>query len=352
LSGSRDQKIRRSPPTHRRSPQKARSLLTRDSGEEPTGRMRKGRVQLPIQPAAGTATKDEQTTRRARECESPMATHPALSDPDAKSQRRGVLPAPSLPSAFQDIFQLFSCSPTGTVDMRSMKVALRNVGIQLGPQEMCEALRLADLDGDGIVSFKDFLGVLTDNQHLVQYLGEGYSCNRDCDPQGLKTLFLEVLFKLLSQGLVPFKSGQEVTSYYFKKQRALRLNPACKSSRARGLARLARPHAGLAFFCQAARTIGLSSAELTRSLHSLYRAAGRGRGRSPAQGAPSQPPPQPPVAVHPLPTRPCSPYCPLRPPAGLVGQRLEQVRPSKLATSPPTLVQRHPPSPLLRRPAS
>lgn len=31
--------------------------------------------------------------------------------------------------------------------MQSMKVALRNVGIQLGPQEMCEALRLADLDG-------------------------------------------------------------------------------------------------------------------------------------------------------------------------------------------------------------
>lgn len=31
--------------------------------------------------------------------------------------------------------------------MHSMKVALRNTGIQLGPQEMCEALRLADLDG-------------------------------------------------------------------------------------------------------------------------------------------------------------------------------------------------------------
>ncbi|XP_026632866.1 homeobox protein Hox-B4-like isoform X2 [Microtus ochrogaster] len=38
---------------------------------------------------------------------------------------------------------------------------------------------------------------------------------------------------------------------------------------------------------------------------------------------------------------------PLRPPAGLASQPLEQMRPSKLAPSPPTLVQKHPsyPSP-------
>lgn len=54
---------------------------------------------------------------------------------------------PSLPPAFQEIFKLFSPSPTGTVDMRSMRAALRHVGIQLSPQEMCEALRQADLDG-------------------------------------------------------------------------------------------------------------------------------------------------------------------------------------------------------------
>lgn len=57
-----------------------------------------------------------------------------------------LLPA-SLPPAFQEIFKLFSPSPTGTVDMRSMRAALRHVGIQLSPQEMCEALRQADLDG-------------------------------------------------------------------------------------------------------------------------------------------------------------------------------------------------------------
>ena len=31
-----------------------------------------------------------------------------------------------------------------------------------------------------------------------------------CDPQGLQTLFLEMLFKLMSLGYVPFKSVREV----------------------------------------------------------------------------------------------------------------------------------------------
>lgn len=59
---------------------------------------------------------------------------------------RGCLPL-SWPPAFQDVFRLFSSGPAGTVDMRHMKIALRNVGIQLSPQEMCEAVQQADLDG-------------------------------------------------------------------------------------------------------------------------------------------------------------------------------------------------------------
>lgn len=35
--------------------------------------------------------------------------------------------------------------------------------------------------------------------------------SRFCEPPGLQTLFLEVLFKLLNQGFVPAKSRQEVT---------------------------------------------------------------------------------------------------------------------------------------------
>ncbi|GAB1296927.1 EF-hand calcium-binding domain 15 [Apodemus speciosus] len=265
-------------------PQKPRNILTRDAFEEQAGRVSKGRAQSqtgqlsPSELGAATTTKEE-TVLRSRELKNPPeAPHPYWSGPDDRSQSSStddsLLPlTPRQLAAFQDIFKLFSCSPTGTVDMHSMKVALRNVGIQLGPQEMCEALRLADLDGDGIVSFKDFLGVLTDNNRLAQCMGQ-MKGNRVGEPPGLQTLFLEVLFKLLSQGFVPAKSRQEVTSYYFKKQRALRLS-SCARSRARSQGRPARAHTGLTFFCQAARLNGLSSTQLARSLHTLCRAGGR-----------------------------------------------------------------------------
>ncbi|XP_047403127.1 uncharacterized protein LOC124981015 [Sciurus carolinensis] len=274
-----------------RPPQKPRRLLTRDPGEERSNRMQKGRSQLhtaqmtQMEPPEAIAIKTEPTTQRTREFKSPVTTHSVWSGPEAKTQSvtdENLLPlTPRQLTAFQDIFKLFSCSPTGTVDMRSMKIALRNVDIQLGPQEMCEALRLADLDGDGIVSFKDFLGVLTDNHYLVQCLRQVRN-HRVCDHRSLKTLFIEMLFKLLNQGFVPSKSAQEVMSYYFKKQRTLQLNPGCKG-RARGQGRPSRAHAGLNFLCQAARVSGLSNTELARSLHTLYKAGARpvGRGRGP-----------------------------------------------------------------------
>uniref|UniRef100_A0A8C6I9K3 EF-hand calcium binding domain 15 n=1 Tax=Mus spicilegus TaxID=10103 RepID=A0A8C6I9K3_MUSSI len=367
MEGSRGQKTKRSPSTLRRPPQKPRNVLTRDAFEEQAGRVQKGRVQPQLGQqsqsdlGAATTTKEE-ALLRLRDLKNPSeANQPYWSGPDDRSQSSAddsLLPlTPRQLAAFQDIFKLFSCSPTGTVDMQSMKIALRNAGIQLGPQEMCEALRLADLDGDGIVSFKDFLGVLTDNHRLAQCMGQ-MKGNQVGEPPGLQTLFLEVLFKLLSQGFVPPKSRQEVTSYYFKKQRALRMS-LCAPNRARQ-GRPARAHTGLTFFCQAARLNGLSSSQLARSLHTLCRAGGR----SPYTQIPNlagRPRPERKARVPgsdvrlPKPQQPGRPKLPpnlgplskgpLRPPAGLTSQPLEQMRPSKLASSPPTLVQKHPSSP-------
>ncbi|XP_014644877.1 PREDICTED: EF-hand calcium-binding domain-containing protein 3-like [Ceratotherium simum simum] len=190
---------------------------------------------------------------------------------DSSLAVENLLPlTPQQLAAFQDVFKLFSSSLTGTVDMRIMQAALHNVGVQLSPQEMCEALRQADLDSDGTLSFKDFLGVLTGSHRLAQCLGQVRN-SRFGDPQGLQTLFLEMLFKLMSQGFVPSSSVQEVMSYYSKRQQALRLNPSWKGP-SRGHGRTARAYADLTFFRQAARLGGLSSAELARSLHRLHKA--------------------------------------------------------------------------------
>ncbi|XP_020922503.1 EF-hand calcium-binding domain-containing protein 3-like isoform X2 [Sus scrofa] len=153
--------------------------------------------------------------------------------------------------------------------------------VQSGPRALSQSfadknllpLTPRQLAGDGSVSFEDFLGVLTDSHRLAQCLGKVRN-SRVCDPHGLQTLFLETLFKLMSLGFVPYKSAQEVMSYYSRKQRSLRLNcswkggPRCHGS-------TGRSHAGLAFFCQATRLSGLSNAELARTLQGLHKEGAR-----------------------------------------------------------------------------
>ncbi|XP_020922502.1 uncharacterized protein LOC100524336 isoform X1 [Sus scrofa] len=157
--------------------------------------------------------------------------------------------------------------------------------VQSGPRALSQSfadknllpLTPRQLAGDGSVSFEDFLGVLTDSHRLAQCLGKVRN-SRVCDPHGLQTLFLETLFKLMSLGFVPYKSAQEVMSYYSRKQRSLRLNcswkggPRCHGS-------TGRSHAGLAFFCQATRLSGLSNAELARTLQGLHKEGAPGAGR-------------------------------------------------------------------------
>nr|XP_020853293.1 spermatogenesis-associated protein 32 [Phascolarctos cinereus] len=172
-------------------------------------------------------------------------------------------------AAFQDVFQLFKPGSQGKLDMRSMKGALRTVGIQLSPQEVCEALRRADLDGDGAVDFEDFLGILTDNHRFAQCMGRMRN-SRINDPHGLETLFFEMMSKFVGQGALSPKSVAEVVSYYTDKQRVLRMSAWWKGlNHKHNRSYRSRSHTGLSFFCQATRLAGLNNRQLARSLHNL-----------------------------------------------------------------------------------
>ncbi|XP_070082193.1 spermatogenesis-associated protein 21-like isoform X2 [Equus przewalskii] len=304
--------------------QNPQRLLTQDPGAEQTSRTQKRRLQwgtallTQMEPAAAMATGAKQAPWRAREFKGLAATHSVQSGPGTRS--------PSF--AVEDL-------------------------LLLTPQQLA---------GDGTVNFKDFLGVLTDSHRLAQCLGQVRN-SRVCDPQGLQTLFLEILFKLMSQGFVPSKSAQEVMSYYSTKQRALRLNSGW-NGRSRGHGRTARAHADLTFFCQATRLSGLSNAELARSLLSLHKAGTHGpysqipnlarRMRPERKTRNCAPRPLVRLPKCYQPSRPKLGPTPRPPSQGFVGQPLESVGPTKLAPSPPTLVQKQPfsPSPAsLQRPA-
>uniref|UniRef100_A0A8D2B3B3 Uncharacterized protein n=1 Tax=Sciurus vulgaris TaxID=55149 RepID=A0A8D2B3B3_SCIVU len=146
------------------------------------------------------------------------------------------------------------------------------------------------------------------------------------------------------------------------------LNPGCRG-RARCQGRPSRAHAGLNFFCQAARVSGLSNTELGHSrshtvptpisgarcpysqipkLAGRMRPECRTRSRIPGPDVRLPKPHQPgrsklPPNLGPLPaSRSTHPF---RPPAGYVDESLEQMRLSKRAPSPATLVQKQPFSP-------
>uniref|UniRef100_A0A8C6C1Y6 Uncharacterized protein n=1 Tax=Monodon monoceros TaxID=40151 RepID=A0A8C6C1Y6_MONMO len=138
-----------------------------------------------------------------------------------------------------------------------------------------------------------------------------------------------------------------------------------------GHGRTSRSQAGLAIFCQAAHLSGLSSAELACSLHGLHKAGARSaysqipnlNGRTQSEFHTRNRTPRPDVRL----PKSYQPSQPKRRPnrgrlsqgesrkrQGFVGQTLGYTRPSKLAPSPPTLVQKQPfsPSPAcLQRPA-
>ncbi|XP_053517271.1 EF-hand calcium-binding domain-containing protein 3 [Artibeus jamaicensis] len=290
----------------------------------------------------------EQAMWKAKEFKDLAPTHPVGSGSRAGSQSFADKNLPPLTpqqlSAFQDIFELFSSSRTGTVGMQSLRAALGAAGIQLSPWEMREALQQADLDGDGTVGFEDFLGVFTNSHCHPQHLGQ-VKDSQVWDTQGLQTLFLETLFKLMRQGFVPHKSVREVMSYYSKKQRALPLTPGCRG-RSQGQGCTEHSHRGLNFYCQAARISGLSHAQLASLLHGLRKAGSC----SPYSQIPKLAPssevrfPKSYTSRHPWPrTNQRQQRNPA--PAGFSDQPVEDTRRWKLAPSPPTLVQKQPHSP-------
>uniref|UniRef100_A0ABK0LLR2 Spermatogenesis associated 32 n=1 Tax=Rattus norvegicus TaxID=10116 RepID=A0ABK0LLR2_RAT len=183
----------------------------------------------------------------------------------------------------------------------------------------------------------------------------------DINESGLKKATIQGEVKFVQAPATSPELQEDKDDYYFQKQRDLRLS-SCPRNRARGPSRPARAHTGLTFFCQAARLNGLSSSQLARSLHTLCRAGGRspytqipnlaGRPRPDRKTTTRTAGPEVRLPKPQQPGRPKLPLNlgplskgPLRPPAGLMSQPLEQMRPSKLASSPPTLVQKHPSSP-------
>lgn len=108
-----------------------------------------------------------------------LATTPsASSETTSKTKNTSVLKSPSLGklslSAVLDtpehseedleeirvIFNVFDTTSSGRLSYSDIMEAMRRLGEEMQPDEIGDMLRVADTDGDGYISFDDFVSIL------------------------------------------------------------------------------------------------------------------------------------------------------------------------------------------------
>ncbi|KAM5270272.1 spermatogenesis-associated protein 21 isoform 2-T2 [Hipposideros larvatus] len=115
--------------------------------------------------------------------------------------------------AFRSYFEIFSGQ--GKVDARSLENILLVMGISLTPAQVEEALRSADIDGDGHVGFKDFLAVMTDTRRFFCSMEQ--NALTDMALPNPHTLLFEILSLLVEMLALPEAALEEITNYYQRK---------------------------------------------------------------------------------------------------------------------------------------
>ncbi|XP_045858689.1 spermatogenesis-associated protein 21 [Meles meles] len=115
--------------------------------------------------------------------------------------------------AFRSYFEIFNGH--GEVNAQSLGNILLLVGISLTPAQVRDALRSADIDGDGHVGFKDFLAVMTDTRRF--FCSVEQNALTDMAPPNPHTLLFEILSLLVEMLALPEAALEEITNYYQKK---------------------------------------------------------------------------------------------------------------------------------------
>ncbi|NXJ55432.1 EFCB3 protein, partial [Spizaetus tyrannus] len=122
--------------------------------------------------------------------------------------------------AFSDAFNLFPKDPDGNINLHSLEVTAKQLGISLTSQEAYDELVCADADGDRTVDFSDFLDIVTDKKHFTQTISPGKSDSGSFDSVDAKGILLfKVFLKLVELAALPRRTLFQIISYYEQKLR-------------------------------------------------------------------------------------------------------------------------------------
>ncbi|XP_049656618.1 EF-hand calcium-binding domain-containing protein 3 isoform X1 [Accipiter gentilis] len=122
--------------------------------------------------------------------------------------------------AFSNAFNLFPKDPDGNINLHSLEVTAKQLGISLTSQEAYGELVRADADGDRTVDFSDFLDIITDKKHFTQTISPGKNDSgsfNSVDAKGI--LLFKVFLKLVELAALPRRTLFQIMSYYEQKLR-------------------------------------------------------------------------------------------------------------------------------------
>ncbi|XP_073438617.1 EF-hand calcium-binding domain-containing protein 3 [Dendrobates tinctorius] len=160
--------------------------------------------------------------------------------------------------AFQDAFQFFRKDKTNRADLNDLQFSLSTMGLYLTHQDAFEALKSADIDGDGKVSFSDFLAVLTDNQRFLITI-ERKLLLPVFEQEYLDTVLFDAISRMLQKSCLPARSTAEIAKYYQEKFEAIPQFSKKKRSKSHVKVNLARD----------ARIMGMTDKQLVHYLKEI-----------------------------------------------------------------------------------
>ncbi|XP_030077505.1 spermatogenesis-associated protein 21-like [Microcaecilia unicolor] len=134
-------------------------------------------------------------------------------------------------AAFQHAFENFRRSRGDKISKDDLQFSLSTMNIYLNRQDNLEALKSADVDKDGKVSFKDFVSVLTDDNRFTLFMeSKSHHPRALSNSENMDIILFDAMQTMVTKDFLPGRSMAEILCYYQKKYKdSIRLTLRRKS---------------------------------------------------------------------------------------------------------------------------
>nr|XP_033775298.1 EF-hand calcium-binding domain-containing protein 3-like [Geotrypetes seraphini] len=174
---------------------------------------------------------DEVIVPKEKQSSSTQEIHEKFPKPLESTVNLVLSLAPKQIAAFQHAFEIFRRSREDKIDKDDLQFSLSNMHIYLSRQDSLEALKSADVDKDGKISFRDFVSILTDDRRFTLFMESKSHHPRALSNSEIQNIVLfDAIQTMITNNFLPGRSMAEIVCYYYKKYKdSIRLTLKRKS---------------------------------------------------------------------------------------------------------------------------